>query len=236
MTSQDRSVKAEIERLTTRLRALAAQRQTESREANHAGNQEMDAYRDGQCMALKDCIYELESLLSALIAEAPSQQELAEELVEAREQRDEAEANAIESVVSHWFIQGGASQFGPIDEPDTPSSPDEVIAAILRVVRAQASPRSAPATAEMKLCQICGVVQPCHVHGRTPVTAEDFAELSREVSEALTVQEEQGNERQIFERLSRVLTGGNAATWDQVIDAAERLAEVQSPAPATAEE
>jgi len=100
-------------------------------------------------------------------------------------------------------------------------------------VSSVAAPRSAPATQrpgnEMKLCQICGVVQPCRVHGRTPVTAEDFEELSREVSEALTAQEEQGNERQIFERLSRALTGGNAATWDEVLDAAERLAPATAP-------
>jgi hypothetical protein len=33
----------------------------------------------------------------------------------------------------------------------------------------------------MKLCQICGVVQPCPVHGRTPVSDEDFEELTRDV-------------------------------------------------------
>ena len=34
-----------------------------SREANHAGNVEMDAYRDGKAMGIADCIYDVRYLL-----------------------------------------------------------------------------------------------------------------------------------------------------------------------------
>ena len=42
-------------------------------------------------------------------------------------------------------------------------------------------------TAQQKLCQMCGVAQPCRIHGRTPVDVADYEELHREVAEALAV-------------------------------------------------
>lgn len=45
-------------------RAKAEIAKAASRAANHAGNTEMDAYRDGQYEALKACAYDLSSALS----------------------------------------------------------------------------------------------------------------------------------------------------------------------------
>jgi hypothetical protein len=54
-----------------------------------------------------------------------------------KQELEEAEVNAIEDCTSHWFLQGGKSQFGDIGNP---RNPDELIAAILRVVRLQLPP------------------------------------------------------------------------------------------------
>lgn len=45
-----------------------------------------------------------------------------------------SEASVIADVVSHWFIQGGKATFGELREAH---NPDELVSAILSVVRAQ---------------------------------------------------------------------------------------------------
>ncbi len=45
---------------------------------------------------------------------------------------EEADSDVIQSAIGHWFTQGGEDQFGPIEATNA----DELISAILRVVRA----------------------------------------------------------------------------------------------------
>jgi hypothetical protein len=51
-----------------------------------------------------------------------------------------AEGETIRRVADHWFTQGGAAQFGPLEHDGRePRNADELIAAILDAVRSRAS-------------------------------------------------------------------------------------------------
>jgi hypothetical protein len=63
--------------------------------------------------------------------------------------RPQTEQEVIDHVVSHWFTQGGVAEFGAIPECH---NADEVISAILEVVRASAPP-AAPPPWQPKQCE-----------------------------------------------------------------------------------
>lgn len=75
-------------------------------------------------------VAELDQQLTAALSE---HEVLKEELRYAREGRDEAEADIIDTLRSHWFTQGGEEEFGELAAPY--ASADDVISGILEVVR-----------------------------------------------------------------------------------------------------
>ncbi len=94
----------------------------------------------------------------------------------------ECESLVIEQITSHWMAQGGEAQFGPLtDDGFEPSNADDVVSALLRVVRARLSEVEAerdrlsaalneerPAEAHVpdyayyEVCRICGLTDAAH--------------------------------------------------------------------------
>jgi hypothetical protein len=74
-----------------------------------------------------------------------------------------AEAFLMEQLIGHWFIQGGKAQFGA---HIAGTNPDEVIASILRVVRAKHPTVAAlAAPAPVRTCGECAKWATIHNHG-----------------------------------------------------------------------
>ncbi len=61
-----------------------------------------------------------------------------------RAQERGIEAETLEAVRGHWFIQGGQSEFGELDDPDGCDSADTLVANILRLVRAKSALSDTP--------------------------------------------------------------------------------------------
>lgn len=75
----------------------------------------------------------------------------------------------LENIKGHWFIQGGEAQFGSIRKA---SNPDEIIAAILRLVRAQPLPQTPPTCQTVTRFEVIDWRLGGRCYSRTPCSVE----------------------------------------------------------------